>query len=113
MARKYHPDVCLADQSEESTRRFIEIQEAYETLSDPCRRAIYDHTIANGFGSGTSIRKSWDFRPWDVEDKDSQLNHWRSQWQDQLNGLKRKCSKNAHKAESWAARVRRQGGSSL
>eukprot|EP00249_Psilotum_nudum_P011283 c23077_g1_i1 orf=442-1116(-) len=113
MARKYHPDVCPANQSEESTKRFIEIQEAYETLSDPRRRAIYDRAIANGFGPRACIRKSWDFRPWDVEDKsgsqDSQQNHWRSQWQGQLNGLRRKNSMKAHKAESWAARVRRQG----
>ncbi|CAA6668211.1 unnamed protein product [Spirodela intermedia] len=39
MARRYHPDVCpTPDRTEEYTRLFIVVQEAYETLSDPGRR---------------------------------------------------------------------------
>ncbi|MBF6096444.1 J domain-containing protein, partial [Nocardia cyriacigeorgica] len=35
LARKYHPDVSPPARVEEYTRRFIRVQEAYETLSDP------------------------------------------------------------------------------
>lgn len=48
MARKYHPDVSPPDCTEEHTRMFIEVQEAYETLSDPYRRAQYDKQLARG-----------------------------------------------------------------
>lgn len=48
MARKYHPDVSPPDAAAENTRRFIEVQEAYETLSDPSRRATYDRALARG-----------------------------------------------------------------
>ncbi|RRT34699.1 hypothetical protein B296_00052485 [Ensete ventricosum] len=45
LARKYHPDVSPQDRAAEYTRRFIEVHEAYETLSDPGRRAIYDRDL--------------------------------------------------------------------
>jgi DnaJ domain len=48
MARKYHPDVSPPDCTEEHTRLFIEVQEAYETLSDSYRRADYDKQLARG-----------------------------------------------------------------
>jgi DnaJ-domain-containing protein 1 len=48
MARKYHPDVSPPDCTEEHTRLFIEVQEAYETLSDPFRRSEYDKQLARG-----------------------------------------------------------------
>ncbi len=49
LARKYHPDVNREDGTEE---RFKEINEAYEVLSDPERRATYDRFghAANGMG---------------------------------------------------------------
>ncbi|RRT50808.1 hypothetical protein B296_00040675 [Ensete ventricosum] len=37
MVRKCRTDVSPPDRAEEYTRRFIEVQEAYETLSDPRR----------------------------------------------------------------------------
>jgi molecular chaperone DnaJ len=40
LARKYHPELNPGD--EEARRRFEEIAEAYEVLSDPKKRALYD-----------------------------------------------------------------------
>jgi DnaJ-class molecular chaperone len=50
VVKKYHPDVV---QSEESKRRFLEIKEAYETLSDEGRRRAYDKTLAE---KGSELR---------------------------------------------------------
>lgn len=52
LARKHHPDVA-ADKSD-AEHRFKEINQAYEVLSDPQKRAQYDRygTIGNGAGGG-------------------------------------------------------------
>ncbi|GAB4542362.1 MAG: molecular chaperone DnaJ [Anaerolineae bacterium] len=50
LARKYHPDVSEEPDAE---ARFKEINEAYEVLSDPQKRAAYDrfgHAGTQGFG---------------------------------------------------------------
>ena len=53
LALRYHPDVCPRSKREESTRMFIELQRAYETLSDPIMREKYDYELAlAGFGDG-------------------------------------------------------------
>ena len=48
LARKHHPDV--AENKAEAEHRFKEINEAYEVLSDPQKRAQYDRygTVGNG-----------------------------------------------------------------
>ncbi|MBW2066943.1 MAG: DnaJ domain-containing protein [Deltaproteobacteria bacterium] len=43
VAKKYHPD---ATRSKESTQRFLEIREAYETLSNEKKRKEYDRELA-------------------------------------------------------------------
>lgn len=48
LALKYHPDVSPPDLAAEYTQRFIEVHEAYETLSDPSRRALYDEHLRSG-----------------------------------------------------------------
>lgn len=52
LARQYHPDVSKEPGAE---AKFKEINEAYEVLSDPQKRAMYDrfgHTIPGGSGAG-------------------------------------------------------------
>ena len=47
LAKQYHPDVNPDPDAQE---RFIAIQQAYETLSDPDTRARYDLALRNGAG---------------------------------------------------------------
>ena len=53
LARKYHPDVSDAADSEE---KFKELGEAYEVLKDPEKRAAYDQL-------GSGWKEGQDFRP--------------------------------------------------
>ncbi len=53
LARKFHPDVSKEANAEE---KFKELQEAYEVLKDPQRRAAYDQL-------GSNWRPGQEFRP--------------------------------------------------
>ena len=56
LAKQYHPD-ANPDNKEEAERKFKEINEAYENLSDPQKRKMYDqfgHDGPAGFGGGAS-----------------------------------------------------------
>ncbi|KAL1328660.1 hypothetical protein HN51_038475 [Arachis hypogaea] len=107
LARKYHPDVSPPGRLEEYTKRFIRVQEAYETLSDPTRRAMYDNDMARGVHFAFNARRSYHHRDQVVEHK----SEWKSRWQSQLSELKRRSkskSKDEGKNMSWAARMRQQ-----
>ncbi|GAU32177.1 hypothetical protein TSUD_68480 [Trifolium subterraneum] len=59
LARKYHPDVSPPGRVEEYTKRFIQVQEAYETLSDPSRKIMYDRDMARGIHLAFNARKRY------------------------------------------------------
>ncbi|XP_071702879.1 uncharacterized protein [Rutidosis leptorrhynchoides] len=46
LAKRYHPDASYSKQNDD--RDFIEIQNAYATLSDPTSRALYDLKLSTG-----------------------------------------------------------------
>lgn len=117
MARRFHPDVCKMGglTEEECTRRFIEVQEAYETLSDPARRALYDYEMMNPErvtrGEGLGKRRPWQQRrrPWETqsrwstpEEQAEAMKSWHSQVDSQLENLK---ARRTAKPGSWAARM--------
>ncbi|CAN4120838.1 unnamed protein product [Withania somnifera] len=105
LARKYHPDVSPPDRVEEYTQRFIQVQEAYETLSDPMSRNIYDNDMSKGLHFAFSAR-----RRSQIDESMEERGEWKKRWHSQLWELKRR---NAHKDSgnnmSWGARMRREG----
>ncbi|KAK9057446.1 hypothetical protein SSX86_022281 [Deinandra increscens subsp. villosa] len=102
MALKYHPDVSPADHAGEYTARFIRVREAYETLSDPESRAVYDCNLAKGlhlaFSGGSRF-----------------AGRWRESWEVQVEELRRRSTVVEKGGRmSWAARIRKQrAGSDL
>ena len=67
LARKYHPDINKEADAEE---RFKEINEAYAVLSDPAKRAAYEHY---GFAGLTGMGGMPDFSTIDLSDVFSEL----------------------------------------
>jgi curved DNA-binding protein len=59
LARKYHPDVSKEKNAE---AKFKDVQEAYEVLKDPDKRATYDR-LGSDYRSGQQFRPppGWDF----------------------------------------------------
>ncbi|KAL0459934.1 UNVERIFIED_CONTAM: Chaperone protein dnaJ 20, chloroplastic [Sesamum latifolium] len=102
MARKYHPDVAPPDRVDEHTRRFIMVKEAYETLSDPKTRALYDRDLSGGSGFGFSSPRR---PPYRYDQRMEERGEWRMRWQSQLDELKRRRSMNPSRSGrmSWGA----------
>ena len=61
LAKKYHPDLHPGDN--EAAEKFKEINEAYETLSDPQKREAYDNPspFGQGFGGQGFNGQGFDF----------------------------------------------------
>ncbi|KAM1099136.1 hypothetical protein TB2_005651 [Malus domestica] len=59
LAKEYHPD---ASRSESDGRDFIQIHNAYATLSDPAARAVYDMSVGAGHIDFNRRRSSVGFR---------------------------------------------------
>ncbi|NIQ16113.1 MAG: DnaJ domain-containing protein, partial [Candidatus Dadabacteria bacterium] len=75
LAKKWHPDRNVGDKAAEE--KFKEIQEAYEILSSPLKRAEYDrgphtttHNFRNPFASGHPFSSVW--RQFFGDDNDDQ-----------------------------------------
>ncbi|CAD6232313.1 unnamed protein product [Miscanthus lutarioriparius] len=116
LALKYHPDVSPPGAAAENTRRFIEVQEAYETLSDPSRRASYDLALARGVCRlAFSGRRSQSHRAYYYHHHQEQegKSGWRRSWEDQIAELKRRSTtKDSEENLSWGACMRRRAEAS-
>ena len=60
LARENHPDKVEADKREEATKNFQKIGEAYETLSDPEKRSIYDQYGKEGLQNNNGGHNPFD-----------------------------------------------------
>lgn len=84
MALRYHPDVCPLSEKEQSTKRFVELRKAYETLSNPVSRKMYDcyelGFVDHKVGFGTENHS--------MEKRRSMFS--KEVWENQLSGLKRR-----------------------
>ncbi|KAG6542866.1 hypothetical protein Mapa_015770 [Marchantia paleacea] len=107
MARRYHPDVCPLSKKEECTKMFLQVQDAYEILSDPDRRAEYDYHLmhplsANAYGLGNIIKRNRGPRS-----REGVSEAWKMQWQAQLARLDMKARvEQVHPKTSWGAQMR-------
>ncbi|KAF7121095.1 hypothetical protein RHSIM_Rhsim13G0049800 [Rhododendron simsii] len=88
LALKYHPDVSPPDQAAEHTREFLRVREAYETLSDPKTRAMYDRDLGS-----RSLRFDYSRQRRSHRDrKFEEWAEWRDRWESQLMELERRSA---------------------
>src|SRR3990172_968670 len=52
LAREHHPDMVAKEGKAEAEKRFKEINEAYQVLSDPEKKRMYDQFGHAGTGAG-------------------------------------------------------------
>ena len=62
LARKYHPDINPGNKQAES--KFKEISVAYDALSDPEKRRLYDEFGEAGLAAGFDAEKARSYRQW-------------------------------------------------
>ncbi|KAI3778785.1 hypothetical protein L2E82_08169 [Cichorium intybus] len=76
-ALQLHPDVSPSSIKEECTKQFVELREAYEVLSDPNSRRIYDLSLVESMGCGLG----------DHAYSEQRMQYSRMVWEMQLKGL--------------------------
>ena len=84
MALRYHPDVCPPSKKDEYTKKFVELQRAYETLSDPVARREHDFELRMcelGMNEPNRLSVRSEFS--------------RETWEDQLHELMRRSERRA------------------
>ncbi|BBN14015.1 hypothetical protein MPTK1_6g08210 [Marchantia polymorpha subsp. ruderalis] len=112
MARRYHPDVCPPAARDECTRKFLQVQEAYEILVDPDLRADYDFRLRNPLSvqaltSGFAYdRRSGQRRRGVTHGEVVAKEAWKAHWEEQVGELRRSGRR---KPGSWAERMRQRG----
>jgi len=57
LALKWHPDRCPPEKKQEAQAKFQEIGEAFDCLSDPEKRKIYDQVGAEGLNAASSANQ--------------------------------------------------------
>ena len=62
MARKYHPDMVKESEKAEAEKKFKEINEAYQVLSDLEKRKMYDQFGTADFNGGAGFSGSFVLR---------------------------------------------------
>ena len=74
LAREWHPDRHQGDARAAAEEKFQEISEAYQVLSDPVRRKIYDDEIdaAKDAASRAKAKKRFRAATWNTEMSDMQ-----------------------------------------
>uniref|UniRef100_A0A0E0QQI4 J domain-containing protein n=1 Tax=Oryza rufipogon TaxID=4529 RepID=A0A0E0QQI4_ORYRU len=100
LALRYHPDACPPSRCAESTRLFLQLRRAYETLSDPALRVRYDAELM--------MRVRRPARPAAEEDASSSSSSLaRDVWEAQLRTLRaRSDERRRHGAAGTARRGR-------
>lgn len=72
LARELHPDV---NKAADASAKFAEVQEAYDTLSEPTKRKQYDqfgHTPPRGSGDPGGVHYQWNAGPGGRQDMDAE-----------------------------------------
>ena len=69
LAREWHPDRHQGDGQAEAEKKFQEFSEAFQTLSDPVRRAAYDSEIdaAETAAEAKEAAKKFRAQSWNTE----------------------------------------------